>query len=314
LQRAIQSGKDELAVYTFSFLLGPRINAAGRMGSAMLAYELLTTDDKDCAAALAAKLEGLNAERRSVEVNILSIAREQCGIGNVPRTFGAAAVVVGGRVAEGWHPGVIGIVASRLAEATGVPAVVIAFDDDNAGRGSVRAGVGYHAVEALQEVSGVLQGFGGHARAAGFSLKAGCFEAFKEAFCAACERQRQKMDAGPVLPRLDGWLTADDVSLEFYLIQQRLAPFGEGNPTPRWGIRNVVIEQARAIGQNGEHLHLMFRLDSGKNVRGIWFRHGYLAEQLLAEGGTRNVLFSLAQSVFGGEAVPEMRVCDMSMG
>ena len=312
LQRALQSGKDELNVYTFSFLLGPRINAAGRMASAMLAYELLTTDDKDTAAGLAAKLEGLNAERRGVETAIVAVAKEQCGIGDTPGTFEAAAVVAGGNASEGWHPGVIGIVAARLAEATGVPSVVIAFDADNVGRGSVRAGVGYHAVEALREVSDLLQGFGGHARAAGLTLKPGCFEAFKEAFCVACARQRQQMATGPALARLDGWLTADEVSMEFFLAQQRLSPFGEGNPAPRWGIRDAVVEQVRPIGQNGEHLQLVFRLDNGKSVRGVWFRHGHVAEQL-APGRTCDILFALTQSVFGGEAVPEMRVSDISI-
>jgi len=311
LQRAVSSGKDELTVHTFSFLLGPRLNAAGRMGSAMLAYELLTTDDKDTAARLAAKLECLNAERRGVEATIVSAAREQCGIGDAPGAFQGVAVVAGGSASEGWHPGVIGIVAARLTEATGVPAAVIAFDADNIGRGSVRAGAGHHAVEALREASDLLQGFGGHARAAGFTLKAECLEAFKVRFSAACERQRRQMDAAPPLPRLDGWLTADDVSVAFYLAQQRLSPFGEGNPTPRWGIRNAAIEQVRPIGQNGEHLHLIFRLDNGANVRGVWFRHGHVAERLLASGRTCDVLFSLTQSVFGGEVVPEMRVCDI---
>ena len=312
LKRAVQSGRDELAVYTFSFLLGPRLNAAGRMGSAMLAYELLTTDDKDTAAGLAAKLEGLNAERRGVEMDIVAAAREQCGIEAGLGTFRAAAAVAGGDIAEGWHPGVIGIVAARLVEATGVPAAVIAFDGGGVGRGSVRAGAGYHAVEALQEVAGLLHGFGGHARAAGLTLKAGCLDAFKEGFCAACERQRQRMAAaGEGLPAFDGWLTADDVTVDFYLAQQRLSPFGEGNPTPRWGLRNVTVQHVRPIGQNGEHLNLAFRLDNGNTVRGVWFRHGYLAERFLAQDKACDVLFALSQSSFGGEVAPEMRVMDI---
>jgi len=308
LQRSVQSGREELSVYMFSFRLGPRLNAAGRMASAMLAYELLTTGDKDRAAELAAKLEGLNTERRTIETRIVNAARQQCGIDGLPGSYRAAAVVAGGGVGEGWHPGVIGIVAARLVELTGVPSAVVAFDAEGHGRGSVRAGVGYHAVEALQEVSDLLLGFGGHARAAGLTVKPGCFEAFKERFCAACERQRQQMTVNPRLLRLDGWLTADDVSMDFLLAQQRLAPFGEGNPPPCWGLRDVALENVRAIGQNGEHLSMTFRFDNGNTARGVWFRHGHVAEQLRTAGKAHEVLFTLALSEFGGETVPEIRV------
>jgi single-stranded-DNA-specific exonuclease len=310
LQRAVQSGREELAVYTFSFRLGPRLNAAGRMDSAMLAYELLTTGDKDRAAELAARLEGLNAERRNVESRIVAAARAQCGVDGAPGAYSAAAVVAGGGAAEGWHPGVIGIVAARLVELAGVPAAVVAFDADGTGRGSVRAGAGYHAIEALQEASDALHGFGGHARAAGFSLKAGCLEAFKERFSAACARQQQQMDASVSQVRLDGWLTADDISMEFLEAQQRLSPFGEGNPAPRWGLRGVGLENVRAIGQGGEHLSLTIRLPDGDTARAVWFRHGHLAQPLQAAGkGTpHDVLFALTQSDFGGEPTPEIRV------
>ena len=308
LQRALLSGKDALTVHTFSFQLGPRLNAAGRMKSAMLAYELLTTGDKDRAAELAAMLEGLNAERRGIESNIVAVARLQCGITDTPDAFRASAMVAGGKVSDGWHPGVIGIVASRLVDATHVPSAVIAFDGDDVGRGSVRAGEGYHAVEALQATADLLQGFGGHARAAGFTLKPGCFEAFKERFCAACGQQRKQMTTDSRRFTLDGWLAADDISLAFWKEQQRLSPFGEGNVTPCWGLRNVGVEQVRVVGQEGEHLQVTFRLDNGTTARGVWFRHGHVAETLRASGGMHTVLFTLTQSLFGGEPVPEIRI------
>ena len=312
LLRAVPGGRESLTVYTLSFLLGPRLNAAGRMGSAMLAYELLTTGDKNRAIELAATLEGLNAERRGVEARIVAAAQEQCGIETTAGSFHAAAVVAGGEVSEGWHPGVIGIVAARLGELTGVPAAVVAFGAGNVGRGSVRAGAGYHAIEALQAAADVLEGFGGHARAAGFTLKAGCFEAFKERFCAACGHQRQQMAATTALRTLDGWLTADEISTAFYLDQQRLAPFGEGHAAPHWGLRGVTLQQVRPVGPCGEHLHALFRLDNGSTVRGIWFRHGHVAETLQAQD-TYDVIFTLAQNTFGGEQVVELRILDISL-
>ena len=308
LRRAVTSDRDTLSTYTFSFQLGPRLNAAGRMGNAMLAYELLTTDDKDRAAALAVKLEGLNAERRAVEADIVAVAREQCGVGGAA-PFDAAAVVVGGAVADGWHPGVIGIVAARLTDTAKVPAAVVAFDGAGCGRGSVRAGNGYHAIEALQEVGDLLRGFGGHARAAGFALREGCFEAFKERFCTACGQQRQRSAAASHGRRLDGWLGADDITTAFLAEQQRLAPFGEGNPVPRWGLRDVTIKQVSVVGQNGEHLHVMFRLANGQDVRGIWFQHGHCAEMVYAlADGPCEVLFSLMQNAFSGKLTTELRI------
>ncbi|MCL2105027.1 MAG: DHH family phosphoesterase, partial [Kiritimatiellaeota bacterium] len=229
------------------------------------------------------------------------------GMGGGGGAPGAGGGHGGGGVADGWHPGIIGIVAARLSEMTGVPSAVIAFDADNVGRGSVRAGAGYRAIEALQAAADLLEGFGGHARAAGFTLKAGCFEAFKGRFCEACAQQRQQMAESPSALELDDWLTADDISIAFFLAQQRLAPFGEGNPTPHWGLRGVTVESVRAIGQYGIHLHVMFRLGNGNTVRGIWFRHGHVAQTLRASD-TCDVLFTLSQNTFGGATVPELRI------
>jgi single-stranded-DNA-specific exonuclease len=153
LARSVQQTVDTLDAYTFGFVLGPRINAAGRMASAMVAYELLTTRDRDRAAELAARLEAFNGERKGVEARIVAMARQQCGLDAGETLFAEAAVVVGSdgshAGAMGWHAGVLGIVASRLSDATGRPAAVVAFDPSGAGKGSVRACEGYHALEAL---------------------------------------------------------------------------------------------------------------------------------------------------------------------
>lgn len=145
----------------------------------MDAYEPLTTRDRQRAAELATKLEGFNGERRGVEARMLA-ARPQCGLNEqTVGSFGEPAVVVHGD--EGWHPGVLGIVAARLSDAAARPAAVVAFGKSKAGRGSVRAGEGYHAVEALAAASEALAGFGGYrARAAGLQIKPDRLERFKE--------------------------------------------------------------------------------------------------------------------------------------
>ena len=307
LSRAAQHGREELSAFTFAFLLGPRINAAGRMRSAMAAYELLTTSDKDRAAQLAAELNALNAERLSVEKRIMTAARLQCGLEGASGTI-AGAVIASGPVADGWHPGVIGIVAARLSEMTGLPAVVIAVDEAGQSRGSIRAGAGYHAVGALQAVQDLLEGFGGHARAAGLTLRKGCLDAFCERFKAACDEQRKNMVDAQCALTCDGWLSPEDLSLAFYAFQQQLAPFGEGNPTPRWGLRNVLLETISTMGQEKEHLQALIRLPDGQSVRGIWFRRGHLAEKLKADSGLCNLLFEMQRNDFCGQSTVELRM------
>jgi len=310
LSRAAGQVPEELDTHLFGFVLGPRINAAGRMGSAMDAYELLTTRDRQRAAELATKLEGFNGERRGVESRMLAAARRQCGLDEQATVaFGEAAVVVYGE--EGWHPGVLGIVAARLSDATARPAAVVALDKAKAGRGSVRAGEGYHAVEALAAASEALTGFGGHARAAGFQVKPDCFERFKELFCAACAEQAAA--GGGAQPLLvDGWLEPEQVSLALYREQQRLAPFGVGNPAPRWGLRGVALERVQPMGQSGEHMQLLFRLTQGCTVRGVWFRNGRAIEAVRAAGGRVDVVFELRQNGFGGEPAAELLIVDLA--
>ena len=313
LLRASPQTVDGLDAATFGFVLGPRINAAGRMGSAMVAYELLTTQSRDRAAELAARLEAFNGERRGVESRIIAAARRQCGLESSAGAFAEAAVVVGSdglhAGESGWHPGVIGIVAARLSDETGRPAAVVAFDETGVGRGSVRACDGFHALEALAAAGEALEGFGGHARAAGFRLRPGRYDAFKRLFCEACAGQA----SGAVRTlTVDGWLEPEQLSLALYREQQRLAPFGTGNPAPRWGVRGASVERVQPMGASGEHLQLAFALRSGETVRGVWFRHGGLAEKVRASGGRFDVVFELTQNDFGGEPSAELRVVDMA--
>lgn len=301
----------------FGFVLGPRLNAAGRMGSAMTAYELLTTCSQQEAAELAAQLEKMNGERRGVESRMLAAALQQCGLDNTEVVFDQPAVVVASEGTHagttGWHPGVSGIVAARLSEQTARPAAVITLNEQGEGRGSVRAGTGYHALEALQAAQETLDGFGGHEHAAGFTVKPGCFERFRTLFCEACASQAQAgVDALEL--GVDGWLTADQVSLAFYAEQQKLAPFGHGNQMPRWGLRGVIIKQVRSVGASGDHLQFQFGLENGQCVRGIWFRQGAAIEELHAQAQSKvDLVCELHRSDFGSEPQAELRVVDLAV-
>mgnify|MGYP001027934098 FL=1 len=317
LARAAQQTVTAPDATTFGFILGPRINAAGRMASAMSAYELLTTRDRDRAAALAAQLEAFNGRRRGVEERIVLAARRQCGLDSAGAGFSEAAVVVGGdgphAGEEGWHPGVIGIVAARLCDATGRPAAVVSFDEHGAGRGSLRAGEGYHALDALAEAEETLAGYGGHARAAGFHVKPGAFDTFKRLFSEACARQAAACGGG--LSRtlaVDGWLEPNALTLALCRAIRQLAPFGCGNPAPRWGVRGVTVKEVRPVGAAGEHLHCVLACGGQTLPRGVWFRNGTAVDALRAHAGPVDVVCELRENVFGGEASVELHIVDMA--
>ncbi len=315
LSRTAQTTVTAPDAYTFGYILGPRINAAGRMASAMVAYELLTTGDKDRAAELAAQLEGLNGRRKGIEERIILAACRQCGLDKNGAAYSASAVVVGGAGAhkgeDGWHPGVIGIVASRLSEFAGRPAAVVSFNAEGCGRGSVRVGEGYHALDALSAAGETLERFGGHARAAGFDVKPGAFEQFKRLFNEACAAQAVVAGYRRTLT-VDGWLETEDLACDFYREQQRLAPFGNGNPTPRWGVRGVVLSDAKPMGSTGAHLQMAFKRKGRLLPRGVWFRNGCPVEKLRAHSGLFDVVFELRENCFGGTANIELNVVDMA--
>ena len=312
MNRALPRPQEVPDTYTFGFVLGPRINASGRMGSAMVAYELLMTNDSDRARELAAELEGFNGERRGVQCRILELARSQCALDT--GKFDSAAVVVGGSDSscsadDGWHPGVAGIVASQLCEETGVPAAVIVFDSDGGGRGSVRAGAAYHALDALAASDEALDGFGGHARAAGFQLKPGCFDKFRELFCAACAEQVELSGAVSSLS-FESWLEPHQITYEMAGFVRKLAPFGLENRMPRWAMRNVELDNVRTMGPSGEHMQFVLRTGSEVTVRAVWFKCGDLTG-VLEKGDRVDLVFELVQSDFRGFPEIELRVIDM---
>jgi single-stranded-DNA-specific exonuclease len=304
LQRAGVDG-GSLTSYHLAFHLGPRLNAAGRMRDAWPAFRLLHAADRDAANALAIELEHLNGERRHVEARILEQAAGQLG---TPRPDAD----VGGVVAAGpgWHPGAIGIVAARLAEAWGRPAAVVALDAAGAGRGSARGVRGYNALAALQAAGDTLAGCGGHRQAAGFHLKAGALEEFRRRFGAACARQRPDGDPRPEL-RVDAWIAGEEVTPDLWQAIQRLEPFGEGNERPRWGLRNLPLAAPPAtMGSDGSHLQMAFGLGA-RRLRAVWWKMGGLAEAVRCAGPRCDVVAELSQNDWQGRSSLEFQIVDL---
>ena len=236
------------------FVLAPRLNAAGRLGDARDGLGLLLTDDEDEALRLARSLEGVNSRRQEIDRRIYDQAMEEVErTVNVEQTRG---LVLSG---DGWHSGVIGIVASRVAEHFMRPTFLIAMDGEE-GRGSGRSIPGFDLHEALQTCSEHLERWGGHKYAAGLTVRRDNLESFKDAFDGAARERLTDEDLVPT-QRVDivSGVEALDDDLERLIAY--LEPCGSGNPAPVFGIRRAVAETPTTVGAN----HLKFTLtdDSG---------------------------------------------------
>ncbi|OLD93422.1 MAG: single-stranded-DNA-specific exonuclease RecJ [Gemmatimonadetes bacterium 13_1_20CM_4_69_16] len=236
------------------FILAPRLNAAGRIGEPADGLRLLLADDPAAAAAIARELETLNARRQALDQRILDEAVELAEATLRPED---RALVL---AADGWHPGVIGIVASRLVERYGRPAFLIGWDGDS-GRGSGRSIAGFDLHRALHRVGSHLEKYGGHHMAAGFTIRRPCYESFRVAFLDVARELLGPDDLVPA-QRVDLELPLGLVSEELEKLMRYLEPCGPGNPAPVFGVRGARAVGARRVGTN----HLRFTLDDGSGV------------------------------------------------
>jgi single-stranded-DNA-specific exonuclease len=252
-----------VATEDIGFRLGPRLNAAGRLSTAERALRLLTTDDDGEAAGLADCLDKENRERQEVERQTLIAAEDQ-----IRSTFDPvrdAAIVVSQR---GWHQGVVGIVASRIARKYHRPTVVIAFDDNGIGKGSGRSIAGLHLVRALEACSSHLEKFGGHEMAAGLAIREQSLSDFQEAFRATARDMLSDEQLEPHL-RLDHELGLSDLNLDFLHWHEMLQPFGNANPQPLFLARDVAPATPPRVIKD-KHLSLQLRQRDARR-RAVYF-------------------------------------------
>ncbi len=249
--------------YHLGFVLGPRINAGGRIGKSDLGANLLATDDAGEAAGIATHLDSLNAERREIEADVHAQALEMA----LSLPGDAAVTVVAG---PGWHAGVIGIVASRLVERFHRPACVLAIDGDMAtGSGRSVPGVDLGAAVIAARQKGLLLKGGGHAMAAGFSVLTDGIEDFATFLDARISAAGQDGSTQPYL-YLDGALSVRGVSVDLAQEIRSLAPFGPGNPEPRLVLRGARVQFSDVVGK--DHLRLTLTADGGGRIDAICFR------------------------------------------
>src|SRR3989475_614346 len=284
------------------FILAPRLNAAGRIGEPADGLRLLLADDPAAAAAIARELETLNARRQALDQRILDEAVELAEATLRPED---RALVL---AADGWHPGVIGIVASRLVERYGRPTFLIGWEEGgDTGRGSGRSIVGFDLHEALRRVGAHLEKYGGHTMAAGLTIRRQRYDAFRVAFLDVAGELLGPDDLVPA-QRVDLELPLGLVSAELERLMRYLEPCGPGNPAPVFGVRGARAVGARRVGTN----HLRFTLDDGSGVLpAIGFRwadvvpDAWLAHPL-------DVAFRLERDEWEGRTTLQARVAAMA--
>ena len=254
-------------VYHLGFILGPRVNAGGRVGEASLGARLLTTEDEDEAAELARRLDALNRERQAIEQAVLEAAIEQVESAPDGALSNAPLVLAHD---ENWHAGVIGIVASRLRERHDRPAIVVAWEA-GIGKASCRSvpGVDIGAAITAARQAGLLVNGGGHAMAAGFTVERERLEALT-AFLH--ERLGAAADAAASAPGLglDGALGVEGATAELLEVLEAAGPYGAGNPEPRFAVAGARLLRADIVGLG--HVRCQLAGKSGKRLKGIAFR------------------------------------------
>ena len=260
---AVAAATAPYTAFDIGFKLGPRINAVGRLGSANEALRLLLTDDPAEAARLAEGLDADNRERQNVERLVTQEAEEW-----VAANFNSAqtSIVVG---QQGWHQGVVGIVASRIAKRWHRPTLVIGLDEQGNGKGSGRSISGISLVEVLESCAPLLTSFGGHAMAAGVSLKESQLEALRGAFE---KKSRELLSNEDLIPRLqlDAEINLGEVNHEWLTLQERLAPFGTANPQPLFFARAVrLAKEPRLLKE--KHFRFDFLTPQKKSIAAIFF-------------------------------------------
>ncbi len=263
LERA-EINPPDLTESDIGFSIGPRLNALGRLADANPAVELLTTSDQSIIIERVNELEGLNQKRRFLTRQVYQGAQQK--IADDPSLLKYAALVVSG---EGWHSGVVGIVASRLTEDYGCP-VILLSENEGMLSGSARSVAGCNIIEAIGSQSSMLKSFGGHSMAAGLSLPAYKLFEFRRGLSGAV---RQSLGTTEVEPQLtiDAYIDLPEVNLSFAEDISRLAPFGNGNPPLTLASRNLHVKSRRTLGSRGDHLDLRLADDDGNEQRVIWW-------------------------------------------
>ena len=306
-QLLVQTGLvgESLNVGKLVFGLAPKINAAGRMGDANRTVELLTTSDKTRAEELASILVRENKRRQLIQEDIVNdairLVHSQVDLEN------NKVVIIG---SKGWHPGVVGIVASRIKDEFSRPAIVIAFDKKGIGKGSARSIPNLDLYEALSYAAKFLEGYGGHPMAAGLTVREDKFENFKSLFLRNVNKILTNDDLIPAIS-IDGEMALTDINSRFMRFLEKLGPFGPGNMRPKFVSRNLSISgQPRLMG-NGEHIRFIVS-QNGRNYPAVGFKLSSHYEDLI-RGVPVDIAYVVEVNQWQGQSNIQLNVRDIQL-
>ncbi len=300
----LEQGK--LDAFSIGFYLGPRINAAGRIDDAILAYELLLTEDLDRARELAAELNLKNKERQGRLGQVLEEARQRVLVEKLHEK-GKILVLSG----EGWLAGVVGLVAGKLCEEYCRPVLVMEKGAERS-KGSARSPDAFNMVEALEECSDLLEKFGGHRNAAGFSLLNENLAEFESRLLRLAEAKLEQSDLVPLI-KIDAEIEGGEMD-EVCKTAVKLAPFGNENPAPIFLTRGLILREARPVGNEGQHLKFrFFDPHRGQILNAIAFREGEAA-LTLQRGKPLDIVYTLEYQTWQGQKRLEIKILDFKPG
>lgn len=286
-----------------SYLLAPRINAAGRIADPKIAVELLLSEDDCRAFELATELEKINQERQALEAKVLDEAKEM--IHKRIDLDSDSIIVIS---SPNWHPGVIGTVASKLVEIYDRPCIVIA-EYRGEGRGSGRSVSGFNLFKAVSELSQLLTKYGGHEQAVGLNIKLENIDVFRDRINQFNGHTFKNVDFRPKLD-IDLELSQRDISLELAQQLEQMKPFGYGNPKPLFICRNLHIRDSRTVGNGDKHLKLNLTSYEEENIDAIGFNFGLYKEDLEA-ASIMDAAFSLEVNRWKGFVGLQLNIKDL---
>ena len=301
LKQVANLNDKKIGVGIVGFTLAPRINASGRMERADMAFRLLTTDSREEALTIATSLDGVNRERQAVEEGIWNDARRLC---LQTDTDASGAFVL---ESEAWHPGVIGIVASRIVEAFFRPTALICVRD-GVGKGSARSIPGFDLYAGLVACKDLLLGFGGHKYAAGFTIAKDNIPLFRERL-SSLVLERIGPEGFVRTLSIDSAVTLDELTMDLMQEMERLAPFGQGNPEPRLGARGLDVVSSRIVGK--DHLKLQLRQQGGAPLGAIAFKRGDLFGKQARDGARLAAVFTPRLNAWNGRTTVELEIKDL---
>ena len=290
--------RESISASSVGYILAPRINAAGRMGQIYIAVELMLTQDVAYAHELAQQLCELNRQRQAVEAEIYAQAMEMLSPGSVPEAIVLAE--------ESWHQGVVGIVASRIAEEFCCPTVLICLDGEN-GKASSRSYGGFNLFSALSSQAHLLESYGGHELAAGFTIRKGNIPAFRQALCRMAEEYYAHGESRTMLD-VDCVIPPEMLTLPGIASLNKLEPCGNGCPKPILVMEKMTIERC---GQVGGGRHLRLRLRNGQTAINAIYFSATEESASVRQGDVVDVAFIPQINEFRGESSVQMNVQDI---